>query len=347
MERHNGVAELLEILGSIINGFALPLKEEHKVFLVQVLIPLHKARSLSVYHPQLAYCVVQFLEKDSTLTKPVVDGLLKFWPKVHSPKEVMFLNELEEILDVIEPTEFTKIMVPLFKQLARSVSSPHFQVAERALYFWNNEYIMSLVSDNTETILPIIFPALYKNSKTHWNKTIHGLIYNALKIFMEMNQTLFDECTQKYKMEKQKEKQKQKEREECWEKLCILAVKNPQAKTIINKGTLTPFTDSLIAATDHPLVTLMASGDASSTLAPQAPTVSIVSTQNMDTSEIEDDLSPSHVQKEAEEGKKALKKGAKNLLRRKSELPQDMYTMNALDTHKRAEDHLTTNIENS
>ena len=29
-ERHNGVAELLEILGSIINGFALPLKDEHK-----------------------------------------------------------------------------------------------------------------------------------------------------------------------------------------------------------------------------------------------------------------------------------------------------------------------------
>ena len=32
-ERHNGVAELLEILGSIINGFALPLKEEHKVII--------------------------------------------------------------------------------------------------------------------------------------------------------------------------------------------------------------------------------------------------------------------------------------------------------------------------
>lgn len=30
-DRHNGIAELLEILGSIINGFALPLKEEHKV----------------------------------------------------------------------------------------------------------------------------------------------------------------------------------------------------------------------------------------------------------------------------------------------------------------------------
>ena len=55
-------------------------------------------------------------------------GLLKYWPKVHSPKEVMFLNELEEIMDVMEPVEFVKVMQPLFRQIARCVSSPHFQV---------------------------------------------------------------------------------------------------------------------------------------------------------------------------------------------------------------------------
>ena len=139
-------------------------------------------------------------------------NLLRYWPKVHSPKEVMFLNELEEILDVIEPAEFQKVMVPLFNQLAKCVSSPHFQVAERALYYWNNEYIMSLISDNASVILPIMFPALYKNSKSHWNKTIHGLIYNALKLFMEMNQKLFDECTQAYKLEQKKEKERAKQR---------------------------------------------------------------------------------------------------------------------------------------
>lgn len=56
---------------SIINGFALPLKEEHKLFLLRVLIPLHKVKSLSCYHPQLAYCVVQYLEKDPALTESV------------------------------------------------------------------------------------------------------------------------------------------------------------------------------------------------------------------------------------------------------------------------------------
>lgn len=35
-------------------------------------------------------------------------------------------------------------------------------------------------------------------------RTIHGLIYNALKLFMEMNQKLFDDCTQQYKTERQK-----------------------------------------------------------------------------------------------------------------------------------------------
>ncbi|KAJ3101141.1 Serine/threonine-protein phosphatase 2A 56 kDa regulatory subunit delta isoform [Physocladia obscura] len=226
IEKHNGIAELLEILGSIINGFALPLKEEHKVFLTRVLIPLHKAKSLTLYHPQLAYCVVQFLEKDASLTEEVVCGLLRFWPKVNSPKEVMFLNEIEEILDVIEPQEFVKIQVPLFQQIARCVSSPHFQVAERALYYWNNDYIINLIGDNAGVILPIMFSSLYRNSKTHWNRTIHGLIYNALKLFMEISPKLFDDCTNKYKQNRQLERKKQKDREEMWAKLEAVASSN-------------------------------------------------------------------------------------------------------------------------
>ncbi|VVC31034.1 Protein phosphatase 2A, regulatory B subunit, B56,Armadillo-type fold,Armadillo-like helical [Cinara cedri] len=218
-EHFNGVGELLEILGSIINGFALPLKNEHKQFLVKVLIPLHKVKCLSLYHAQLAYCVVQFIEKDSTLTESVIRGLLKYWPKTCSLKEVMFLGEMEEILDVVEPLQFQKIESPLFRQIARCVSSSHFQVAERALYFWNNEYIMSLIEENNQTIMPIMFPALYRISKEHWNQTIVALVYNVLKTFMEMNSQLFDELTASYKSERQKEKKRQTEREELWERL--------------------------------------------------------------------------------------------------------------------------------
>jgi len=321
-ERHNGVAELLEILGSIINGFALPLKEEHKIFLLKVLMPLHKVRSLSMYHPQLAYCVVQFLEKDPSLTEPVICSLLRFWPKVHSPKEVMFLNELEEILDVIEPAEFQKVEVPLFTQLTKCVSSPHFQVAERALYYWNNEYIMSLISDNAATILPIMFPALYRNSKNHWNKTIHGLIYNALKLFMEMNQKLFDECTQKYKAERSKEKERLKARQEAWNKVESSARANPDVEqvakmldniSLLNAGISDPDTD------DDGAENQGNQGKTNGTTN-SAPSIN-VSAVNV------------------QEAKKNLEKP---LLRRKSELPADILTQKSLENYKRADEYLPT-----
>ena len=41
----------------------------------------------------------------------------------------MFLNEFEEVLDVIEPGEFVKVQEPLFRQIARCIASPHFQVS--------------------------------------------------------------------------------------------------------------------------------------------------------------------------------------------------------------------------
>jgi len=44
---------VIEFLFSIINGFALPLKVEHKQFLVKVLIPLHKPKCLGLYHAQV------------------------------------------------------------------------------------------------------------------------------------------------------------------------------------------------------------------------------------------------------------------------------------------------------
>merc|ERR1712121_519616 len=231
-EHFNGVGELLEILGSIINGFALPLKAEHKQFLLKVLIPLHKVRCLSLYHAQLAYCVVQFLEKDATLTEQVIKGLLKFWPKTCSQKEVMFLGEIEEILDVIEPSQFVKIQEPLFKQIAKCVSSPHFQVAERALYFWNNEYIMSLIEEYNQVIMPIMFPALYRISKEHWNQTIVALVYNVLKTFMEMNSRLFDDLTASYKADRAKEKKRERERDDLWRKMQDLSLNNARKEGI-------------------------------------------------------------------------------------------------------------------
>ncbi|RNA34158.1 serine threonine- phosphatase 2A 56 kDa regulatory subunit alpha isoform [Brachionus plicatilis] len=228
VEKFNGIAELLEILGSIINGFAIPLKEEHKLFLQRVLIPLHKAHSLQTFHPQLAYCVVQFIEKDPTLAEPVIQGLLKYWPKTCSFKEVMFLNELEEILDMIEPDHFKNIMDSLFKQISRCLCSSHFQVAERCLLLFNSDAVMNLVEENIDRVLPIIFPNIYRVSKEHWNQAIVTLVLNLLKQFKNMNPNLFNDLSNKYKDYIQTIEKRQVEHEEIWRKLEDLNLRHTQ-----------------------------------------------------------------------------------------------------------------------
>jgi len=193
-ERHNGIGELLEILGSIINGFALPLKAEHKRFLVRALIPLHKVKSVASFHNQLAYCVTQFVEKDPKMIEPIVLGILRFWPHSSSPKQVLFLNELEDLLELTQPGEFTKIANPLFERINTCVDSPHFQVAERALFLWNNEYIVSLIAQNKHLVLPLVITSLSKNASEHWNLTVTSLTGNVLKLFVEMDKNFFKEC---------------------------------------------------------------------------------------------------------------------------------------------------------
>ncbi|GAA0176526.1 protein phosphatase [Lithospermum erythrorhizon] len=193
-DSHNGIAELLEVFGSVISGFALPLKEEHKLFLSKALIPLHKPKSLGVYHQQLAYCIVQFVEKEQKLVSVVIKGLLKYWPVTNSKKELIFISEMEELLEMINMADFEKIAVPLFRRIGGCLNSSHFQVAERAHFLWNNDHIVNLIMHSRHLIMPIIFSALEKNNKNHWNKAVLNLTQNVRKVFSEMDEELALAC---------------------------------------------------------------------------------------------------------------------------------------------------------
>jgi serine/threonine-protein phosphatase 2A regulatory subunit B' len=79
------------------------LKKEHIQFLEKALIPLHKPRGtpnpspyanlnlpfsvtdectpgVAIYHPQLSYCISQYVEKDPETIVPIINGLVRYWP---------------------------------------------------------------------------------------------------------------------------------------------------------------------------------------------------------------------------------------------------------------------------
>ncbi|KAJ2005777.1 serine/threonine-protein phosphatase 2A 56 kDa regulatory subunit delta isoform [Coemansia thaxteri] len=230
-QRHNGIAELLEILGSIINGFTVPLKDEHISFLHRVLLPLHKARPMTLYYAQLAYCTVQFLEKDPALAEDIIKALLRYWPKVNSPKEVMFVNELEGIMDAIEPTQFAKICQPLFEQLIRCVVSPHFQIAERTLAMWRNAYFANLITDNIHLVLPIALSGIYRHSRSHWNRNIHNQVYQILRFFVAINEEMFEQCLADFRCQRDQERNRKRKAVNWWSNIEKIAIQKSASQS--------------------------------------------------------------------------------------------------------------------
>lgn len=193
-ENPYGITELLEILGSIINGFAVPLKEEHKVYLEKSLTPLHKPKSVRSYHAALSYCMIQYINKDCSLAGIVLRAILNFWPTTSAQTEVLFINELEEVLSLTEMAELKGIMKAVARRLSQCVSSAHFQVAERALYVWNNNRVVRQLNVNKEIVYPYVVPAVKANIENHWNEAVRALTYNVSKLMSDHDQELYNRC---------------------------------------------------------------------------------------------------------------------------------------------------------
>lgn len=94
-----------------------------------------------------------------------------------------------------------------------------WQVAERALYFWNNDHIVSLIAQNRNMILSLIFEPLEKNIQGHWNQAVHGLTANVRRMFQEMDAELFEECERKYLEKEARSEDLELQRELTWKRL--------------------------------------------------------------------------------------------------------------------------------
>lgn len=119
------------------------------------------------------------------------------------------------------------------------------QVAERALFLWNNDHIRNLITQNCTVILPIIFPALERNARSHWNQAVQSLTLNVRKIFSDQDPVLLDEFLAKFQEDEAKEKEMQEKRELTWKRLEEVAA----SKAVSNEAVLVSKFFSSVAIT--------------------------------------------------------------------------------------------------
>eukprot|EP00049_Salpingoeca_infusionum_P023471 m.12302 g.12302 ORF g.12302 m.12302 type:complete len:574 (+) comp5818_c0_seq1:180-1901(+) len=225
--KFNGIAELLEVYGSVVQGLSPPLKSEHVTFCLEALMPLHKPACLCLFHPQLTFCLVHLVRKDATIFKPIVQSLLRFWPVTNSSKQVLFIAELEDIMSNVSPSVFAEVSDPVIKRLSRCLNDPHFQVAERALYFVKSPDFIALIGKDSKRIITRLIPALLKASEKHWHGNIPILVQDAVRQLSAINESAVQFSLTETKDEQQQVQVAREQREKAWETIVAKAKANP------------------------------------------------------------------------------------------------------------------------
>ncbi|KAI7750799.1 hypothetical protein M8C21_019705, partial [Ambrosia artemisiifolia] len=125
-EKHNGIAELLEIFGSVISGFALPLKKEHKMFLSRVAERAHFLWNNEHIH-HLIMCNRQVI-------MPIVFSSLQHNSKKHWNRTV--LNLAQNVMKMFNEAD-EKLVLSCQGKLEEDKSATTM-VAERRRLTWEH-----------------------------------------------------------------------------------------------------------------------------------------------------------------------------------------------------------------
>jgi len=184
---HNGIAELLTVLESIIDGFMTPLREEHREFFHRVLVLLYKNSSYKQYHQQLTQCVVRFVRKDPELVAPLFSSILRFWPKSESERQVLLLKDIGVLLPRLPFAQLPYVIMPIFKKIGQCIACEHFMTAEVALSLFSQEGFIIIAADNIHIVLPILFGPINYSLRTHWHYRTRAMCDSILQLFAEID----------------------------------------------------------------------------------------------------------------------------------------------------------------
>jgi serine/threonine-protein phosphatase 2A regulatory subunit B' len=168
----NGASELLDILAAIISGFATPLRQEHVTFFKNIIIPLHKVQTSSLYFENLVRCSLIYLTKDTSLAINLIEGILKYWPFGNFTKEILFLQELDSIFEICEIDLLEPLIPKLFKRIVKCISGIHIQVADKTMCLFENEAFIQIIKKYKTIAFNMLTPVIAELAENHWQKML-------------------------------------------------------------------------------------------------------------------------------------------------------------------------------
>lgn len=118
------------------------------------------------------------LEKEPRLSCKCLEAVCNYLPQSHesnTPKEVLLIAELAEIMKVMQPEDLQGTMPLLVRHMVRLFTSQNAQTLQSVLQFWKDERVSQLLSHFANQLIPNLMPMLLRDGELFWNPTVNKM----------------------------------------------------------------------------------------------------------------------------------------------------------------------------
>uniref|UniRef100_A0A7S4K9J7 Serine/threonine protein phosphatase 2A regulatory subunit n=1 Tax=Odontella aurita TaxID=265563 RepID=A0A7S4K9J7_9STRA len=226
--RHNGIKELLDFYCCVVSGYTLPVKSSNIHALEHILIPLHRPRNLASFHRNLVDCMLEHAKKERKATKLIIRSLLRLWPWANPPKQILFLGEMEELMELLSIQQMNELCPVLARFLSRLLATEHCHILIKALTLWQNESLVNffLESPHASTLLPCLYTPLLMHSRGHRNGEVRAFAKFILDLYETTVPSIFQTCCEEHDGEQDQKAMYQNEVANQWKSIEVQAELN-------------------------------------------------------------------------------------------------------------------------
>ena len=222
----NAASHLLELFYLFAEGIHPPLTPPVLTAFDRVLLPLHLPCRCQRYFDPLVKCILLMVSKDARLGNSLLRFLISHWPLTQDHKSELFISEVTQMLEVTNTDCLNENIRDLLSCIAIAAESPGMNLANKALNFMLNNRIQNIIAGNPEPLLNIIFPALFRVARGHWEKSVQLKALTVMNTLMELNPSVFRKVAEEFKQVSLMERARKRQKKSLWDAVAQVAAKN-------------------------------------------------------------------------------------------------------------------------
>ena len=190
-----GLPQILELFHDMSSTIPQFTSLSFEFLLKQILIPLHLMTNFAEYYMQLLSSIEVILVRNSNFVDYLIFFLLNHFPIASQKKQMVFLQELDDIV-----TRFWQVVLPncafvLIARLAYLVTSPCIDISQRAFMILFSDPVVMLIKQYYCKTAPVLVARATAAARSHWHEAPKNLALCLLQELQRMDPSAFNLIT--------------------------------------------------------------------------------------------------------------------------------------------------------